>query len=116
MIAIRNLMPYRLEHCDAPLATMPSASAEDKLIVAERTRWRMGASAAAELGQQAGKQPFKKHGLALEFMFTLEHVETEQRVISGSADIGFSAVSVMVYVCSYSFGAHVRIISAHMTS
>lgn len=110
MIAIRNLC-YIAWSTAMLLATMPSASAEDKLIVASA---RHGAweSAAAELGQQAGI--FKKHGLVLEFMFTRDNAETEQRVISGSADIG-SAVSVMEVMRSYSFGAHVRIISAHMT-
>jgi len=110
MIAIRNLCYIALSTAML-LATMPSASAEDKLIVASA---RHGAweSAAAELGQQAGI--FKKHGLVLEFMFTRDNAETEQRVISGSADIG-SAVSVMEVMRSYSFGAHLRIISAHMT-
>ncbi|MFZ1883239.1 MAG: ABC transporter substrate-binding protein [Rhodoplanes sp.] len=110
MIPIRNLC-YVASSAAMLLAAMPSASAEDKLIVATA---RHGAweSAAAELGQQAGI--FKKHGLVLEFMFTRDNAETEQRVISGSADIG-SAVSAMEVMRSYSFGAHLRIISAHMT-
>lgn len=93
------------------LAAMPSASAADRLIVATA---RQGAweSAAAELGQQAGI--FKKHGLVLEFMFTRDNAETEQLVASGKADIG-SAVSAMEIMRSYSFGAHVRIISAQVT-
>jgi NitT/TauT family transport system substrate-binding protein len=110
MIPIRNLC------CIASgtamlLAAMSSASAEDKLIVATARRgaWE---SAAAELGQQAGI--FTKHGLVLEFMFTRDNAETEQLVTSGSADIG-SAVSAMEIMRSYSFGAHLRIISAQMT-
>ncbi|MGA8158402.1 MAG: ABC transporter substrate-binding protein [Rhodoplanes sp.] len=110
MIPIRNLC-YVASSAAMLLAAMPRASAEDKLIVATA---RHGAweSAAAELGQQAGI--FKKHGLVLEFMFTRDNAETEQRVMSGSADIG-SAVSAMEVMRSYSFGAHLRIISAHMT-
>jgi NitT/TauT family transport system substrate-binding protein len=110
MIPIRNLC-YVASSAAMLLAAMPSASAEDKLIVATA---RHGAweSAAAELGQQAGI--FKKHGLVLEFMFTRDNAETERRVMSGSADIG-SAVSAMEVMRSYSFGAHLRIISTHMT-
>jgi len=110
MIPIRNLC-YVASSAAMLLAAMPRASAEDKLIVATA---RHGAweSAAAELGQQAGI--FKKHGLVLEFMFTRDNAETEQCVMSGSADIG-SAVSAMEVMRSYSFGAHLRIISAHMT-
>ncbi len=110
MIPIRNLC-YVASSAAMLLAAMPRASAEDKLIVATA---RHGAweSAAAELGQQAGI--FKKHGLVLEFMFTRDNAETEQRVMSGGADIG-SAVSAMEVMRSYSFGAHLRIISAHMT-
>jgi NitT/TauT family transport system substrate-binding protein len=110
MIPIKNLI-YIASSAAVLLAAMPSASAEDKLIVATA---RHGAweSAAAELGQQAGI--FKKHGLVLEFMFTRDNEETEQRVTSGSADIG-SAISAMEVMRSYSFGAHVRIISAQVT-
>jgi NitT/TauT family transport system substrate-binding protein len=110
MIPIKNFC-YIASGAAVLLAAMPSASAEDKLIVATARRgaWE---SAAAELGQQAGI--FKKHGLVLEFMFTRDNGDTEQRVASGSADVG-SAVSAMEVMRSYSFGAHVRIISAQVT-
>lgn len=110
MIPIKNLI-YVASSAAVLLAAMPGASAEDRLIVATA---RHGAweSAAAELGQQAGI--FKKHGLVLEFMFTRNSIETEQLVASGSADIG-SAVGAMEVMRSYSFGAHVRIISAQVT-
>lgn len=93
------------------LAVMQSASAADKLVVAtsQHGAWE---SAAAELGQQAGI--FKKHGLVLEFNYTRDAAETEQRVLSGAADVG-SAINPMEAMRSYAFGAHTRIISAHVT-
>ena len=93
------------------LAAMQSASAADRLIVAtsQHGAWE---SAAAELGQQAGI--FKKHGLLLEFIYTRDAAETEQRVLSGAADVG-SAINPMEAMRSYAFGAHTRIISAHVT-
>jgi NitT/TauT family transport system substrate-binding protein len=104
-------MLYRLEHRDARRddAERVGGGQADR---GDRTPRRAWESAAAELGQQAGI--FKKHGLVLEFMFTQDNAETEQRVLSGGADIG-SAVSAMEVMRSYSFGAHLRIISTHMT-
>lgn len=110
------MMPIRKLCCVASsaailVAAMQTACAEDKLIVAtaQHGAWE---SAAAELGQQAGI--FKKHGLVLEFAYTRDAVETQQRVLSGSADIG-SAINPMEAMHAYSFGAHLRIISAHVT-
>ena len=91
------------------LASMPKASAEDvlKVAAAQHGAWEL---AAAELGQQAGI--FKKHGLVLEFLFTRDSSETEQLVVSGSADVG-SAVNAMQVMRAFAFGAPLRIIGAH---
>ena len=92
-------MLYRLEHCDAPRddAERVGGGQADR---GECTPRRM------EIGRcgawSAGREFFKKHGLVLEFMFARDNAETEQRVISGSADIG-SAVDVMEVMRSYSF-------------
>src|SRR3989442_6584603 len=72
----------------AVLAVVPvgtTASAEDtlKLAIGQRGNWE---NAAPELGQKAGF--FKKHGLALELLYTQGAGETLQAVISGSVDIG----------------------------
>ena len=106
MISIKNLC-YIASSAPMLLATMPSASAEDKLIVATAAT-----AHGSRLPQSLVSRPeiFKKHGLVLEFMFTRDNAETEQRVISGSADIG-SAVSAMEVMRSYSFGAHLRILA-----
>ena len=109
MVTFRNLRSV-VYSAAVLLAVMPRALAEDKLIVAtaQHGAWEL---AAAELAQQAGI--FKKHGLVLEFLFTRDSSETEQRVISGSADVG-SAVSAMQVMRTYAFGAPLRIIGAHM--
>jgi NitT/TauT family transport system substrate-binding protein len=67
------------------LAAATAAHAEDivKLAVGARGNWE---TAASELGRQAGF--FKKHGLALEIVYTQGSGETQQAVISGSVDIG----------------------------
>jgi NitT/TauT family transport system substrate-binding protein len=106
MMTIRNLR--LIVCCAAALLTMiPNALAtEDKLIVAtaQRSAWE---SAAALLGQQAGI--FKKHGIALEFVFTQDDGATEDQVISGGADVGL-AVNAMHVMRSYARGAPLRII------
>ena len=75
----------------------PAASAQDTLKVADAHRgtWE---SAAPELGQQAGI--FKKHGITLEFIYTRDDKETQQRVVSGSADVGLG-VGVMAVMRAY---------------
>ena len=88
-----------------------SASAEDtlKLAVGQRGNWDTSVS---EIGQRAGI--FKKHGLALEIVYTQGAGETQQAVISGSVDIGVAA-GVMGVLGAYSKGAPVRIIGAETT-
>jgi NitT/TauT family transport system substrate-binding protein len=62
-----------------------AAVAQDKLRIAGGLAgtWENSFS---ELGQNAGL--FKKHGLVLEIFYTQGAGETQQAVISGSADIG----------------------------
>ncbi len=57
-----------------------------KLAVGQRGNWD---TSVAEIGQRAGI--FKKHGLALEILYTQGGGETQQAVISGSVDIGVAA-------------------------
>ncbi len=87
------------------------ASAEDvlKLAVGQRGNWDTSVS---EIGQRGGI--FKKHGLALEILYTQGSGETQQAVIAGSVDIG-SAAGIMGVLSAYAKGAPVRIIGAETT-
>jgi ABC-type nitrate/sulfonate/bicarbonate transport system substrate-binding protein len=93
------------------LAVAPEASAQDtlKLAVGQRGNWDTSVS---ELGQRAGI--FKKHGLALEILYTQGGGETQQAVISGSVDIGVAG-GIMGALSAYSKGAPVRVIGAEAT-
>jgi NitT/TauT family transport system substrate-binding protein len=87
-----------------------SASAESvKVAVGQRGNWD---TAVAELGQKAGI--FKKLGLELEILYTQGGGETQQAVISGSADVGVAAGTLGV-LGAFSKGAPVRIIGAQAT-
>src|SRR4051812_6372268 len=88
-----------------------SAWAEDtvKLAVGQRGNWDTSVS---EIGQRAGI--FKKHGLALEIVYTQGAGETQQAVISGSVDLGIAA-GVMGVLGAYAKGAPIRVISAETT-
>ena len=63
----------------ALLATQAFAQDTLKLAVGQRGNWDTSIS---ELGQRAGI--FKKHGLALEIVYTQGAGETQQAAISGS--------------------------------
>jgi NitT/TauT family transport system substrate-binding protein len=88
-----------------------AACAQDDLKVAVGARG-VGETFVAELGQNAGI--FKKHGLALEIVYTQGSGETQQAVISGGVDVGI-AVGVMGALSAFSKGAPVRIIGAETT-
>lgn len=92
-------------------ASSTAALAQDKLklAVGQRGLWDTSVS---EVGQRAGI--FKKHNLELEILYTQGAGETQQAVISGSADIGIAA-GIMGVLSAYSKGAPVRIISAETT-
>jgi NitT/TauT family transport system substrate-binding protein len=88
-----------------------SAVAQDTLKIAagQRGNWDTSIS---EVGQRAGI--FKKHGIVLEILWTQGAGETQQAVISGSADLGIAG-GIMGALSAYSKGAPVRIISAETT-
>jgi NitT/TauT family transport system substrate-binding protein len=66
----------------------------------------------SELGQNAGF--FKKHGLVLEIFYTQGAGETQQVVISGSADIG-TGVGAFNTFGAFAKGAPIRVIAATHT-
>ena len=69
-------------------------------------------SAIAEIGTQAGI--FAKHGLELQMFYTSGGGETQQAVISGSADIGVSPGTLGV-LGAFAKGAPIRIIAGEAT-
>jgi NitT/TauT family transport system substrate-binding protein len=95
----------------ATTAITSTATAQDTLRVAvgQRGLWDTSIS---EVGQRGGI--FKKHGLALEILWTQGSGETQQAVIAGSVEIG-TGVGIMGALSAYSKGAPVRIIGAEMT-
>jgi NitT/TauT family transport system substrate-binding protein len=96
----------------ALLAGLQSAAvAQDKLRVAAGLAgtWENSFS---ELGQNAGF--FKKHGLVLEIFYTQGAGETQQAVISGSADIG-TGVGTFNTFGAFAKGAPIRVIAATHT-
>jgi len=95
----------------AVIASTLPAAAEDllKLTIGQRGNWD---TAIAHLGSKAGI--FKKHGIALEMIYTSGSGETLQPVIAGSVDLGL-AVGTIGAFAAYSKGAPVRIIGAEAT-
>jgi len=88
-----------------------AAAAEDalKIAVGQRGGWEQCVS---ELGQNAGI--FKKHGLALEVLYTQGSGETIQVVLSGSVDVGIGPGTHAVFG-AFSKGAPIRMIGASFT-
>jgi NitT/TauT family transport system substrate-binding protein len=88
-----------------------AAAAQDslKLTVGQRGNW---ATSVAEIGQRAGI--FKRHGLALDLLYTQGSGETQQAVIAESVDIGIAA-GTMGAMSAFAKGAPVRIIGAETT-
>ena len=95
----------------AAAGLLQGAHAQDTLKIAagQRGNWDTSVS---EIGQRAGI--FKKHGIAVEILWTQGSGETQQAVLSGSVDIGI-AVGIMGALSSFSKGAPVRIIGAETT-
>jgi NitT/TauT family transport system substrate-binding protein len=92
-------------------ANSPPAGAEDALTLAigQRGNWN---TSIVELGNRAGI--FKKHGLALEMLYTAGGGETQQAVLAGAVDIG-TAIGTMGALGAYAKGAPLRIIAAETT-
>src|SRR5262247_3047503 len=80
-----------------------------KLAIGQRGLWDTGIT---EIGYRGGI--FKKHGLALELLYTQGAGETQQAVIAGSVDIGVG-VGIMGVLSAFAKGAPVRIIGAEIT-
>jgi NitT/TauT family transport system substrate-binding protein len=95
----------------AALAQAQPAPAADvlKLAIGQRGLWD---SSIAEIGTQAGI--FAKHGLELQAFYTSGGGETQQAVISGSADIGVSPGTLGV-LGAFAKGAPIRIIAGEAT-
>jgi NitT/TauT family transport system substrate-binding protein len=87
------------------------ATAQDalKIAIGQRGGWEQCVS---ELGQNAGI--FKKHGLALEVLYTQGSGETIQIVLSGSVDVGIGPGTHAVFG-AFSKGAPIRMIGASFT-
>jgi ABC-type nitrate/sulfonate/bicarbonate transport system substrate-binding protein len=87
------------------------ASAQDtlKIAVGQRGLWD---TAITEIGQRGGI--FKKHGLALELLYTQGAGETQQAVIAGSVDIGVGT-GIMGGLSAFSKGAPIRVIGSEIT-
>lgn len=88
-----------------------AASAQDTLRVAAGLAgtWENSFS---ELGQNAGF--FKRHGIALDIFYTQGAGETQQAVISGSADVG-TGVGAFNTFGAFVKGAPIRVIGATHT-
>ena len=115
MMAIMN-MPARigikaLAAALTLLAVFGGARAEDKLTIAigQHGNWE---NSAPELGQRMGF--FKKHGLALDLLYTQGSAETMQAVIAGSADIGIG-VGTTSAMGAFARGAPVLALANHTT-
>ena len=92
------------------LATGPAVAADTlKLAIGQRGLWD---SAIAEIGTQAGI--FARHNLELQVFYTSGGGETQQAVISGSADIGVSPGTLGV-LGAFAKGAPIRIIAGEAT-
>jgi NitT/TauT family transport system substrate-binding protein len=90
--------------------TQPAFAADTlKLAIGQRGLWD---SSFAEIGTQAGI--FAKHGLELQVFYTSGGGETQQAVISGSADTGVSPGTLGV-LGAYAKGAPIRIIAGEAT-
>jgi NitT/TauT family transport system substrate-binding protein len=94
----------------AALIAHPALAADQlKLAIGQRGLWD---SSIAEIGTQFGI--FSKHGLELQVFYTSGGGETQQAVISGSADIGVSPGTLGV-LGAFAKGAPVRIIAGEAT-
>lgn len=80
-----------------------------KIAIGQRGGWEQCVS---ELGQNAGI--FKKHGLALELLYTQGSGETIQIVLSGSVDVGIGPGTHAVFG-AFSKGAPIRMMGASFT-
>jgi NitT/TauT family transport system substrate-binding protein len=100
----------KLGACLLALSASAAPAADTlKLAIGQRGLWD---SAIAEIGTQAGI--FARHGLELQMFYTSGGGETQQAVISGSADIGVSPGTLGV-LGAFAKGAPIRIIAGEAT-
>src|SRR5947199_10634246 len=94
----------------ATLASQQAFAADQlKLAIGQRGLWD---SSIAEIGTQFAI--FAKHGLELQVFYTSGGGETQQAVISGSADIGVSPGTLGV-LGAFTKGAPIRVIAGEAT-
>ena len=106
-----SLLYRTLAAAVALLSASFAAAAQDalKITIGQRGGWEQCVS---ELGQNVGI--FKKHGLALDVLYTQGSGETIQSVLSGSVDIGIGPGTHAVFG-AFSKGAPIRMIGASFT-
>jgi NitT/TauT family transport system substrate-binding protein len=106
-----SLLYRALAAAVALLSASFAAAAQDalKITIGQRGGWEQCVS---ELGQNVGI--FKKHGLALDVLYTQGSGETIQSVLSGSVDIGIGPGTHAVFG-AFSKGAPIRMIGASFT-
>jgi NitT/TauT family transport system substrate-binding protein len=92
-------------------SALAPAHALDKLKVAIGGRG-LGETGISERGQMQGI--FKKHGIELDVFYTAGTGETQQAIISGSAEIGIAA-GIGGVLGAYAKGAPLRVIGASYT-
>ena len=94
------------------LAGANAALADDPLKVVVGGQRAIGENFVVELGNNAGL--FKKHGIAIELLYTEGGADTQQAVISGSAQVG-TGVGFVGTLGTFAKGAPVRIIGSNIT-
>jgi NitT/TauT family transport system substrate-binding protein len=102
---------FRLLAVAALVLIHQSVAAEDRLAVAVGARG-VGETFVPELGQAVGI--FKKHGLMLDVLYTQGGGETQQAVISNSAQVGV-AVGFLGTLGAFAKGAPLRVIGSTYT-
>src|SRR5436190_20453349 len=93
------------------LTMAPQASAQDRLKIAVGGRG-IGETFVTEIGDNAGL--FRKHNLALDIFYTDGGGETQQAVISNSAQIGVAS-GFLGAIGVFAKGAPIRIIGGSYT-
>ena len=105
-----QILPWLAAMAIAACVSVPTLAQDTlKLAVGAPGNWD---TCIPEVGQRAGI--FKKHGLALELLYTQGGGETMQAVISGSVQIGIAAGTAAV-MGAFAKGAPVRILAAGTT-
>jgi NitT/TauT family transport system substrate-binding protein len=92
----------------ASICRVVDAEETVRVSVPQRGAWDTGVT---ELGQRGGI--FKKHGLAVDILYTQGGAESIQAVIAGSMDIA-TGVGVSAAVSTYAKGAPIRLIGSEM--